>query len=527
MPEPLFMPATIRERAESDGRTVEVRIMPWDTVVDTPEGREAFARGAFAGTDARRVTIESQRHGGTLVGRGEQLVEHDDAAYLFARVSETPAGDELLTLIRDGVISEASVAFKPVKTRRAKGVLVREAVELWRVAILERGNYPGAGVVALRGKSEGTDVADDNETGRDDGQAIRDAMAPLVERMTGLDERVSQLAIHAAVPEPQLEYRARSLGELLSAVADDPTLNRALVDQITTNNPGVVPAGTLAQVRNIINTGRPTVNAFGGGRPLPSTGMTVNWPRMTAPADLLTIYDVQATEKADIVSALVSFGSGTTNVATYAGGSDISYQLIRRSEPPYLELYAETMLAAWAKRTNLAFLTYVTANATGSEVWVPAGDTDGSAFVAALVNASVEVQAATGSPASFALLGTAAFSAIAGILAQTSVNPASVAGTATAAGLRVNVSGIEVIHEPALGAATGLVSNTLAASWLEDPVGAPALIEADDVSKLGRNRAYWNLGAPALFIPAGVVEFAAVLGEEPAGRTATRSAKAS
>src|SRR4029453_4155086 len=99
------IPATLRERADSDGRTVEVRIMPWDTVVDTPEGKESFPRGAFAEVNPPAATTEPQRHGGTLVGRGDSLVEHDDAAYLFARVSETPAGDELLTLIRDGVVT--------------------------------------------------------------------------------------------------------------------------------------------------------------------------------------------------------------------------------------------------------------------------------------------------------------------------------------------------------------------------------------------------------------------------------------
>jgi hypothetical protein len=345
-------------------------------------------------------------------------------------------------------------------------------------------------------------------------------LTPVYDRMERMESRMGALVSMGPDPGP-LQYRAQSLGELLfKAVVEDHTLNRALVDQITTDNPGIVPPGVVGQVRNIINLGRRSIEAFGGGRPLPDTGMSVTWPRLTTPADLTTIYAVQATEKAEVISAKVSFGSGSSDVATYAGGSDVSYQLIRRSEPPYLELYAQTMLAAWAKVTNLAFLTAVTTAATGSEIWIPATDDDASAFVAALVAASVEVEAATGSPATFALLGTAAFSKVAGILARSSVNPQSVAGTVTAGGLRMNVSGIDVIHEPALGAATGLVSNEIAAGWLEDPVGAPAMIAVDDANKIGQNRAYWNMGAPAVFVPGGVVEFAAATREAAARRAA-------
>ena len=42
----------------------------------------------------------------------------------------------------------------------------------------------------------------------------------------------------------------------------------------------------------------------------------------------------QTVEKADVTSVKVSFKKASVPIKTYAGGSDISWQLIRRSQPP-------------------------------------------------------------------------------------------------------------------------------------------------------------------------------------------------
>jgi HK97 family phage prohead protease len=139
------------------GRHVRLRIMPWDVVANPKDtGPESFVRGAFDGIDATRVVIESGRHDGQLVGRGESLEELDDAAYLDTVIARTAAGDELLELARAGVYRDVSVAFAPVKDRRRGGVTERVRADLRRVAIVPRGTYPGAEVVHVRTEEEQT-----------------------------------------------------------------------------------------------------------------------------------------------------------------------------------------------------------------------------------------------------------------------------------------------------------------------------------------------------------------------------------
>ena len=536
------MPATILERADDggDGRTVEIRIMPWGQAVTTPEGREAFERGAFATADPARVTIESQRHGGTLVGRGISLEERDDAGYLAARISETAAGDELLTLIRDGVVTEASVAFKPVKTARRKGVLVRQAVDLWRVAILERGTYPGAGVVAVRGQEDNmVDVAvtaDPLEAlpapANEADLAIRGIV---LERLDKLDDKMLKLAARQAVPAPvdaPESWQVRSLGELLlrslevthprdkhdepstfaRAIADtyQQLHERALLDQVTTANTGLIPPAHLTEAVGIINEGRPTVEAFGGARAMPETGMELDWPALVPLAGRAIA--VQATQKSEVVSRVVSFTRGASPIVTYAGASDLSIQLIRRSSPSYRELYAQVMLAEYARVTEDAFQDAILAAAGISEVdYDPATDTDGKAFRAALFAASVKVKRATGAPATAVVASEDLFLKIgtsSGVV-DPGAGPSNAVGTASARNLEVTISGISVILGGLdMPAGTAVAGNGRAASWYED---GPFTIEAPDAAKLGLNVAYWGLGATAVKVPAGIVHIHNVL----------------
>ena len=59
-------------------------------------------------------------------------------------------------------------------------------------------------------------------------------------------------------------------------------------------------------------------------------------------------------------------------------------------------------------------------------------------------------------------------------------------------------------------AGTVLVTNEQAAAWLEE---GPFLASAEDVPKLGTDVAIWGMGAPGLFLPAGITKAAAVAGD--------------
>jgi hypothetical protein len=281
-------------------------------------------------------------------------------------------------------------------------------------------------------------------------------------------------------------------------------LCRALVDQITTNNPGVIPPGWLDTVFGIVDRGRPLINAF-GLRSAPAEGMDINWPYFDG--NLTALVGEQLTQKAAITSVRVDLKRGTEVLRTFAGGSDISYQLIRRSSPSYRDAYMRIMMAAYAAETEAAAGSDAVAAATAGPVWVP-GTGTAADLREALFGASAAVQAATGSPASFAVAATDVFTAIGSLdgLWPAPYGTSNASGTADAGSLTVNVSGLPVVHGHQLPPGTLLVSNGEAAAWLED---GPFTVTAEDVEKLGQNVAVWGMGAWATFLPAGLVKIPA------------------
>jgi phage head maturation protease len=499
-------------RADDDageGRTVRLRLVTWGAVAanatleDDRTGPETFARGAFDGIDATRVTIEAGAHGAPLVGRGLTLEQLDDAAYLDATIARTAAGDDLLELARAGVYRDASIAFAPVAggtRRRRDGVTERTKVDLRRVAVLERGAYPGAELVHVRHLEDRT---------------VTEQPVPSLEDITSAVRAIVADAIPApvvSVPAPDagdapVLLRASSFGELYQRVLDgDLELLRALADEITTDVPSIVRPGWLSEVIGILPATRPVVTAFGRD-PLPPDGMTVNWPTFAGAADDPSLrVGVQTAQKADIVSAKITLGQGTSNIVTYAGGLDVSWQTLKRSNPAALGIILRILTTAWAQVTDKAFGAAIEAGATGTGAFPATPNAD--AVHQTLIAASAAVDDATGSPATFVLAGSSAWLGIAGVdgLFPRSSNMYNSSGSVDAAGLQLNVSGLPIIRAKGLSPTACIVSNGEAASWLEDGMFTAS---QDVVAKLGTDVAVWSLGAPAIYVPSGIVELTA------------------
>jgi uncharacterized protein len=165
------------EAGGSNGRTVFGILVPWNHPMwITPELREQFEPGganhviaagergrAPGGVPAYRMHFASEhvRQGGRPVGRTQLL--RDDTAGLYGewRVSATPAGDELIELIKDGVYRELSVGFRaaPQWSRRLPdGTLSRTRFDPFEAAAVLRGAYADAAFVGgVRGEDDGPD----------------------------------------------------------------------------------------------------------------------------------------------------------------------------------------------------------------------------------------------------------------------------------------------------------------------------------------------------------------------------------
>lgn len=544
------------------------RLVPWDTpaTVADEDGRryrESFARGGLQPpTDevipvyAGHVYVRGRLERGPLVGRLDDIESRDDGLYGRVVLADVPAAAELRALART-VGATFSVEFEPGPGEPADEV-IRTAATMSGLAVLtapQVGAYPGAQVLEVRAAPTDPDPeGDEGDEGEgDEGEggdgdpagvegvgppAARAAIRREVERIIGrraVPTAAHPLARFTSAYEFHAAARASDSDELAVLFANSyrdhhaRLAARAWVDQITTDNPGVMPPGWLTEVFGIIDMGRPVISTI-GTRPLPAEGMEVDWPYFDG--DLHTLVGVQATEKTEITSVKVSLKKASTAITTYAGGSDLSWQLIRRSSPSYRDSYLRIMQAAFGVVTDAAATAALNTAAGAGTALDVSTDTDGAKLRAAVFAASAKVQVATGQPASYVLASKDVFAAFAALpsMMPSPYGTQNVSGVATASTLDVNVSGLRVTLAPDLPAKTAIISNQLATAWMED---GPFVVTAPEVNKLGEDVAIWGMGAFGAFLAAGLVKLTFTLpppvfaDEDTTTTTSSKSSKSS
>src|SRR5262245_37771697 len=135
-----------------DGRTVEVRLVPWDAPARvTDNGRdwysETFARGGLR-LATGRLLVRSE-HDGAVIGRIDTADNRDDGLYAALRIADTAAGRDTLALIADGVVDAVSVEFDDAAPLTHGDQVIRTGAVCTGVALTLHPQH-AAPVVAVR-----------------------------------------------------------------------------------------------------------------------------------------------------------------------------------------------------------------------------------------------------------------------------------------------------------------------------------------------------------------------------------------
>jgi len=545
--------------AGPDDLTLTACVVPWHTAARvTDDGRTFYSETWSPGSlvpDDRVVIYDGHIPGGggdgqlnpdrQPIGRADGFTDRPDGLYATLRLANTTRGRDVYELAR--VLGFVNVSLEADVPVGGTGTVARTSAApcpLTGIAVVlppGSGAFPGA--VAAAGRAAGdedeteeeTEEETTDETGETEAPAGRAAVSELVRaelarygmtpgrrpsgRTAGPLARFANFrefvtAARAAEGDRAAELRtafaaAYQQWRELDRVAATGIVGRALLDQVTADNPGLMPPSWLTEVFGIVDRGRPSVTALGGPRNPGDAGMDVYWPYYDG--DLLAIVKEQTpTEKSPINSVKVSFKRGQATLDTFAGGSDVSYQLQRRSSPSYMALYDRILQIAYGLTTEVAFATVLSAVDAAPDAYDLAADTDGSAFRAVLFAASTKVRNVTGEPASVALAATDVFIALGGApwLWPQMYGTQNTAGTAQASTLTISVSGLTITEAPGLPAGTLIITNPGAAAWFEE---GPFIVTAEDIEKLGTNVAIWGMGTAGVFLPAGVVEVTVTL----------------
>lgn len=142
-----------------DGRTVFGIAVPFGQVTEVSDGdgrpyKERFDIGSCRRTIAERGHKLKLLVGHDMrrlpIGKATALEERDDGLHVEFAVSDTTAGNDTLTAIRDGLVGGFSVGFSGIGQRWDGDVLVRTEVALNEISVTPFPAYSGAAIGGVR-----------------------------------------------------------------------------------------------------------------------------------------------------------------------------------------------------------------------------------------------------------------------------------------------------------------------------------------------------------------------------------------
>jgi phage head maturation protease len=333
---------------DEEKREVEVFLLPWDTDVEQASGIHRFQRGAFKGLDPKRFVFRS-RHQDPPTGRGFYLSEEEDGPHLRMRVSKTLAGDEQLTLIRDGVEDGVSVGFdtSDYKEERLKDGRTRythigfEKARSLEVSTTWKPAYPQARVLSVM---EAQTVAEETEqvpeATSSEPQVTREMVqafeSRIAERFEALQDRMAAQSL--TVPDSLKLDVERQVAFGADMLKDDVLKAFDLDEVVSSDNLGVIPEMRSSTIIGVIDASRPFLEST-TREPVPPAGETWKFPKITQRPEV----GKQTAEKDEVASQKTTITAVDFDMETYAGAGDLSIQLIKRSSPSFLELWTRLL----------------------------------------------------------------------------------------------------------------------------------------------------------------------------------------
>jgi HK97 family phage prohead protease len=157
------------ELTVAEGRTVDVRIVPYGEKITHNDGHggvprgqpytEEWASGAFNHqlNAAFRViaNVEHEQGVAGMIGHGLALRDEPDGLHGSFAIHQTDRGETALELIRGGVLSGVSLEARPrAAVKLAAGAIRRTKADLVNVAFTRFGAYKNALVLAVREEAE-------------------------------------------------------------------------------------------------------------------------------------------------------------------------------------------------------------------------------------------------------------------------------------------------------------------------------------------------------------------------------------
>ena len=475
----------IREAALSldavEERTITGLAVPYNQEASIGGGiQERFAPGAIDSVEDVKLFYGHDEPIGKVTSGRETEAGYE----ITAKVSNTARGEEVLTLMRDGVLNKFSVGFMPIEQDRDGSLITRTLVDLKEVSVVPFPAFAGANITEVREDQQDVEALETQTEERDlmsenmelEVRSVQDEVAEL--------RRVVEAGLTIETPKV-IGSEIRSQGEFAKKMlmGDAEAIELARAASTTANT--VTTAAFVGQIDNLINDNRPALSAFSRAA-LPGSGLSVEYASVTANTLSVT---AQGAENDALAFGNLTIANTSAAVATYGGYTSFSKQTIERSTVDYLNTVFRALTIAYANASNAAFVAHVEAlDYTGKIFDVSAGTV--AALIGGITDGASSIFTATGlrpeaivtSTEGYKFLMTIVGSDGRPVVLQDGQGFNNV-GSANLPGLAGNLLGLPVIVDPAMTANKVYMANSQAIQSFESP-GAPVRLTDGDITSL-------------------------------------------
>lgn len=465
--ETLYIEAAGLECSE-ERREISGKIVPMGTgeVGNTNMGGVVFEAGSIDVTDISKIKLLSQHDMKKPVGRMTAAEVRPDGIYATFKLSRSTGGNDALIQAQEGLVSGLSIGAEVIASKPSRdGHIVVSAAKLKEVSLVTEPAFKSAQVLEIAAEEvlPAEQVQPESEPQVEETTQVE---APAVEAAAVEAARPTVAASHyvkeRTAPISSAQYLEASIK---SALGDDEARRtvRAADDSTSTNTGLTLPQHLNSFVTDTFS-GRPVFDAVTRNA-LIDSGMSFTVPRLytnASTADVApTVADVN--EGATLSETGMTSAYDTVNINKFAGLNRISWELIDRSSPSFMELLMAELRKAYEKATDSAVL---------SEL-ISAGTTaTGVAATAAGLQSFISVEGAAaykGTGGDFAnklVANVDQWAAISGYADTTgralySAQGATMnaSGNAVASSVRGNILGTDLIVDHNI-AASGVVDNS-------------------------------------------------------------------
>jgi len=373
--EHLIIEASSIECSE-ERREISGKIVPMGTgeVGNTNMGGVVFEAGSIDIADVSKIKLLSQHQISKPLGRMVSAETRADGIYATFKLSRSTAGNDALIQAQEGLVSGLSVGAEVIASKPSRdGHIVVSSARLKEVSLVTEPAFKSAQVLEIAAE----EVIPAESTQPESEPQVEDITTPVEA------PAVEAAAVEAARPTvvANLQVRERTApissaqyleASMKAALGDDEARRtvRAADDSTSTNTGLTLPSHLNTFITDTF-TGRPAFEAVTRAA-LVESGMSFTVPRLYtndagAPDTAPTVADTN--EGAAPSETGMTSAYDTVSVEKFSGLQRVSFELVDRSSPAFMELMMAELRKAYEKATDAALIAkFISAGTTATGV---------------------------------------------------------------------------------------------------------------------------------------------------------------